>query len=116
MLERLRNRERKRRIAIAQPEVARQLRQQAVDRAKGARWQALALAVGVAAVLVAYHYRTKFFGLDLPVRIASGMVLVVLGWALARAIGRAMGPSLLGRMDPRTAGTAGFLVRLVAMI
>jgi small conductance mechanosensitive channel len=116
MLERIRNRERKHRLAIAQPEVARQLRQQAVERAKGARWQALLLTVGVAGVLVAYHYRTKFFGLDLPVRIASAMILVVLGWALARAIGRAMGPSLLGRMEPSTAGTVGFLIRLIAMV
>lgn len=95
--------------------MARQLREQAVERAKRARWQALVLGILVLGVLVAYHYRTKFFGLDLPIRILSALLLVVLGWALAAAIGRALGPSLLGRMEPRTAGTAGFLIRLVAI-
>src|SRR5436190_3003391 len=115
MLERFRNRESKHRIALAQTAMARQLREQAVERAKRARWQALVLAVLVLGVLVSYHYRTRFFGLDLPVRIASALLLVVLGWALAAAIGRALGPSLLGRMEPRTAGTFGFLIRLIAI-
>src|SRR4051794_9957348 len=115
MLERLRNRERKHRLPIAQTAMARQLREQAVERAKRARWQALVLGILVLGVLVAYHYRTKFFGLDLPIRILSALLLVVLGWALAAAIGRARGPGLLGRMGPRTAGTAGFLIRLVAI-
>src|SRR5436190_14508737 len=115
MLERFRNRESKHRLPLAQAAMARQLREQAVERAKRARWQALVLGVLVLGVLVAYHYRTKFFGLDLPIRIASALLLVVLGWALAAAIGRAMGPSLLGRMEARTAGTFGFLIRLTAM-
>jgi small-conductance mechanosensitive channel len=115
MLQRFRDRERKHRLPIAQTEAARQLRQQAIQRAKGARWEALVLGVAVAGVLVAYHYRNKFFGLDLPVRIGSAIILVVLGWAFARAVGRAMGPSLLGRMEARTAGTVGFLIRLMAM-
>jgi small conductance mechanosensitive channel len=115
MFRRFRHREGRRRLPIAQTAAARQLREQAILRAKGARWQALVLAVLVGGVLVGYHYRTRFFGLDLPVRIASALLLIVLGWALARAFGRALGPSLLGRMEPRTAGTAGFLVRLVAM-
>jgi small conductance mechanosensitive channel len=91
------------------------VREQAIQRAKGARRQAILLGLLVTAVLVTYNYRTKLFGLDLPVRIASAIILIVLGWAFARAIGRAMGPSLLGRMEARTAGTAGFLVRLIAM-
>jgi small conductance mechanosensitive channel len=115
MLGRFRNRESRHRLALGQSAMARQLREQAVERAKRARWQALVLGVLVLGVLVAYHYRTKFFGLDLPVRIASALLLVVLGWALAAAIGRALGPSLLGRMEPRTAGTFGFLIRLIAI-
>jgi small conductance mechanosensitive channel len=114
MLERFRNKS-KGRLPIAQTALARQLREQAVQRAKGARRQAILLTLLVVAVLAAYNYRTKLFGLDLPVRIASAIILIVLGWALAQAIGRAMGPSLLGRMEARTAGAAGFLTRLVAM-
>src|SRR5436305_1304272 len=114
MLERFRNRS-KGRLPIAQTALARQLREQAVQRAKGARRQAVLLTLLVVAVLAAYNYRTRLFGLDLPVRIASAVILIVLGWALAQAIGRAMGPSLLGRMEARTAGAAGFLTRLAAM-
>jgi small conductance mechanosensitive channel len=94
---------------------ARQVRAVAVERARGAKREALILATLVVAVLAAYHYRGQLFGLDLPVRIASAVILVVLGWALARAIGRAAGPALMGRLDSRTAGTAGFLIRLAAM-
>jgi small conductance mechanosensitive channel len=115
MLERIRNRQGKHRIPIAQTAVARQLREQAVLRAKGARRQALVLTALVVAVLAAYNYRDRWFGVDLPVRIASALILVLLGWALARAVGRALGPMLLGRMESRTAGTVGFLIRLIAM-
>jgi small-conductance mechanosensitive channel len=37
------------------------------------------------------------------------------GWALARAIGRVAGPTLFRRMDPGTAGTVGFIIRLVTV-
>jgi small-conductance mechanosensitive channel len=107
----LRNRERIR----VQSARARQVRVAAVDRARGAKREAVVLAALVTAVLAAYNYRSQLFGLDLPVRIASALILVVLGWALARAVGRAAGPALMGRLDSRTAGTAGFLVRLTAM-
>jgi small conductance mechanosensitive channel len=40
-------------------------------------------------------------------------VLVALGWAVARDLGRAIVPSLFQRLDPATAGTIGFLIRLV---
>ena len=115
MLRRFRNRERKHRLPRRQSAVARQLREQTVERAKGARREAVVLGALVAAVLVAYHYRDRWFGIDLPVRIASAIILVALGWAFARAVGRALGPMLLGRMESRTAGTVGFLVRLIAM-
>jgi small-conductance mechanosensitive channel len=42
-------------------------------------------------------------------------VLLVLGWALARNVGRAAGPTFFRRMDPATAGTVGFLMRLLTM-
>ena len=37
------------------------------------------------------------------------------GWSLARDLGRAFGPQLLSRLDPATAGSVDFLVRLVGM-
>ena len=43
------------------------------------------------------------------------VALVILGWAIARDIGRGLGPPLFRRLDPATAGTVGFLIRLVAI-
>src|SRR6185503_10172215 len=71
--------------AQAASPIARQLRVQAVQRARRARWEALVLTPLVVAVVWAYDHRRQLFGVDLPVRIASAIVLVILGWALARA-------------------------------
>jgi small conductance mechanosensitive channel len=88
---------------------------QAVRRARRARWEALILTPMLVAVMWAYSHRKELFGVDLPVRIASVIALMTLGWAFARALGRAMGPSLFRRLDPGTAGTVGFLIRLLAL-
>jgi small-conductance mechanosensitive channel len=41
--------------------------------------------------------------------------LLILGWTLARNFGRAAGPTFFRRMDPATAGTVGFVIRLLTM-
>jgi small-conductance mechanosensitive channel len=51
-------------------------------------------------------------GLVTPIQIIGGLLVILLGWGLARAIGRFVGPTFLRRMDPATAGTFGFLIRL----
>src|SRR3954467_10250722 len=101
--------------AQATSPIARQLRVQAVQRARRARWQALVLAPLFVGVIWAYSHRKQLFGVDMPVRIVSAIALVILGWAFARALGRALGPSLFRRMDSGTAGTVGFLIRLIAL-
>ena len=63
--------------------------------------------------LYAYLRREELFGVDTPVRVGAAIVMVVLGWALARDLGRFTAPALFRRMDPATAGTVGFLIRLV---
>ena len=95
--------------------LARQLSRRAVKRA---RIQSLVLLPVLVAVLVAYGYRERIFGAeyDTPVRIVTFLVLISLGWQFARDIGRALGPTLIRRMDPGTAGTVGFLLRLVTML
>lgn len=95
--------------------LARQLGQRA---ARKAQKQALILIPLLAGVLVAYSYRDQLFGpgMDTPVRIATALMLVILGWTLARDVGRALGPELMRRMDPGTAGTTGFLLRLVTIL
>ena len=40
-------------------------------------------------------------------------MLLILGLAIARDIGRSLGPPLFRRLDPATAGTVGFLIRLL---
>jgi small conductance mechanosensitive channel len=85
--------------------------------ARKARREALVLLPLLAAVLVAYSYRDGLFGseLDTVVRILTSVALIALGWAFARDVGRAVGPDLMRRMDPSTAGTMGFLLRLVTI-
>jgi small conductance mechanosensitive channel len=74
------------------------------------------------AVVVVYDNYTGWFNVDkhsgliTPVRIAAVLALVGLGWALARDIGRAAAPTFFKRMDPSTAGTVGFIVRLITVV
>jgi small conductance mechanosensitive channel len=103
---------------------------------KRAQRQAIVLIPLLIAVLVAYNDRVHLFkailpglidvhvhgghvldtvSIQTPLQIATMVVLVAIGWALARDIGRAAGPTFLRRMDPATAGTVGFLVRLATI-
>jgi small conductance mechanosensitive channel len=71
----------------------------------------------IAAVLVAFSERKSLFpGHGLEVRIATVPLLVVLGWTLARSLGRGFAPALYRRLEPGTAGTIGFLVRLITIL
>jgi small conductance mechanosensitive channel len=92
--------------------LARQLSVRAVKRA---RIQAIVMVPLLVGVLVGYGYRDRLFGsaYETPVQIATTVVLIVLGWQIARDVGRALGPTLFRRLDPGTAGTVGFLIRLV---
>jgi small conductance mechanosensitive channel len=95
--------------------LARQLSRRAVKRA---RIQSLVLLPVLIGVIVVYGYRETLFGpaYDEPVRVITFLALISLGWQFARDIGRALGPTLFRRMDPGTAGTLGFLLRLVTML
>src|SRR3954449_970601 len=94
--------------------LARHLNRAAVKRA---RIQTLVLVPFAAAILLAYSHRRELFpGFGTPVRAATVVALLAVGWALARSVGRLIGPALFRRMDPGTAGTVGFLIRLVTMI
>jgi small-conductance mechanosensitive channel len=55
------------------------------------------------------------YSLATPLKILSAILVLVLGWALARAIGKFVGPTFMRRMDPATAGTFGFLIRLITV-
>jgi small conductance mechanosensitive channel len=72
-------------------------------------------------VLVLYGHRDDILGRHAAeqysnwIQWGTVVVLLVVGWALARAIGRAAGPTMFRRMDPGTAGTVGFIIRLITL-
>jgi small conductance mechanosensitive channel len=86
--------------------------------ARRARRQALVVLPLITAILLIYSYRRQIFGAewDTTVRILVAIALVALGWQLARDAGQAMGPELMRHLDPPTAGTVGFVIRLCTMI
>src|SRR5215217_8272110 len=105
------------RAPIAQPAArARMLTVQAAQRAARARIELAIVVPMIAAVLLANEYRRQIFGLDQPVRVVTVIALLALGWRLARDVGRTLAPGLFRRMDPATAGTVGFLIRLVFLV
>jgi len=97
---------------------------------KRARLQALLLVPLFVVVVVIYDHRVQLFGtrvaarpghpahrhleqaLDTPITVIAVLLLVILGWAIARDVGRGLGPPLFRRRGPATAGTVGFLIRL----
>jgi small-conductance mechanosensitive channel len=91
-----------------------------VRRARGAIALLLPLVIGV---LVVYAHRKGIFGLprtrqtpsETAIQWGTVALLLILGWALARDVGRAAGPTFFRRMDPGTAGTVGFIMRLLTM-
>lgn len=91
-----------------------------------ARWEALLLVPLFVGVVVLYENRRSLLGLtahgkgqlawlETPLDFVTVIVLVMLGWAIARDVGRAFGPALFRRMDPASAGTVGFVIRLVTV-
>jgi small-conductance mechanosensitive channel len=100
---------------------------------KRARVEAFVLLPMFVAVVVLYDNREDVFGtrgpsvhgkpgrlhiesaLETPIRIATVLALIALGWGIARAVGRGLGPPLFRRLDPATAGTVGFLIRLATI-
>ena len=95
---------------------ARVLTLQAISAARRARRELLVLVPLFAATVFVYIRREELFGADRPVRVAAALVLLVLGYALARDVGRWMTPWLFRRMDPATAGPVSFLIRLTLLL
>jgi small conductance mechanosensitive channel len=98
---------------------------------KRARLEALVFVPLFIAVVVFYDNRVSLLGaagrhgkaakelepaLETPVTVITVIALVILGWTIARDVGRGLGPPLFRRLDPATAGTVGFLIRLVTIV
>jgi small-conductance mechanosensitive channel len=70
----------------------------------------------LAAVLVVYYRRHELFpGYGSWVRTGTVMILIIVGSAGSHWLVRWISPRLFRRVDPATAGTLGFLIRLFAM-
>src|SRR5881394_2716700 len=81
--------------------LARQLSARAVKRARIQLF--VLIPIGIT-TYVLYRHRKALFGVDTPARVAATIILLAVGWQVARDIGRSIGPSLFRRMDPATAG------------
>jgi small conductance mechanosensitive channel len=105
------------------------LRQVSPQVVKRARLEVLVLVPLFVGVVVLYNNRLSLIGtpgrhgrpatlepaIENSVRVATIIALVILGWAIARDVGRGLGPPLFRRLDPATAGTVGFLIRLITI-
>ncbi len=84
-----------------------------------AQRQALAVLPLLVGVLVVWFDGRDLFGHKTAssTGFQAGIViaLVFLGWAFSRDLGRAAAPTFFKRMDPATAGTVGFLIRLATI-
>jgi small conductance mechanosensitive channel len=86
------------------------------ERASAARRRALLLLPLVVGVVLINKYRMSLFHLDEPVRLTCSLALVGLGAWFARDAARGVVPALERRVDVGTAGTIGFIMRLVLLI
>jgi small conductance mechanosensitive channel len=98
--------------------------------ARRARLEAFLLVPLFVGIVILYDHRVGLIGargphgraagelepaLEAPVTIVTVIALMILGWAIARDVGRALGPPLFRRLDPATAGPVGFLIRLATV-
>ena len=96
-----------------------------------ARLQLAVFAPLFAGVILLWEYRGPLLGLctnpnhhvckpttqgNTALQIFVVIALVILGWALARDFGRGLAPWLASRTDAGTAGSAGFVIRLLALL
>lgn len=94
------------------------LGEQIVVKPTGRTWPRLILfALLIAGVLVAFNHRHDIApGYGTEARILTAVLLFVFGWGFTSALGRTLTPFIMRRMDPGTAGTVGFAIRLVTIL
>lgn len=112
----LANRRRPDRLTSERELPAAALRAQAVEAARGARRQLFLLVPLLGAIVTSYSWRRELFGLDVPVRIATAIALVAIGWGIARGLGRIAEPAITRRIGAPAAGIGGWIVRLIALV
>jgi len=81
--------------------------------ARKARREAILLLVLIAIVIVLFSQRDELFpDAGKSIRYITAAIIALLGWLLARTLAQSFQPALFRRMEPGTAGTVGFLIRL----
>jgi small-conductance mechanosensitive channel len=94
------------------------LGEQIGEQSRGRTWPRLLLfAVLIAAVLFAFNHRHDIApGHGTEARILTALLLFAFGWGFAAALGRTLTPFIMRRLDPGTAGTVGFAIRLITIL
>jgi hypothetical protein len=83
------------------PGKARTLTLQTAQHARHAKRELVVLVPLLALTLYFYLRREQLFGVDTPVRVGAAIVMVVLGWALARISGGSRRRRCSGAWIPR---------------
>jgi small conductance mechanosensitive channel len=92
----------------------RQLDVRAIKRARARGVVLLALFIGI--IEFHDHYRSLLGNVNPDfINLATVIAVLILGWALASDLGKVVGPTFFRRVDPSTAGTVGFFMRLAAI-
>jgi small-conductance mechanosensitive channel len=89
--------------------------------ARRARREGFVLLALFAGIVVLYDYRAELIGprshpVETLIKVVTVIALLIVGWAIARDLGRGLAPVLLRRVEPATAGTMGFVVRLATLV
>ena len=85
--------------------------------ARKARREAFVLLLLIIGVLIAYDQRdTLFPDAGKAIRYGTAALIALLGWLLARTLAQGLQPALFRRLEPGTAGTVGFLIRLGTIV
>ena len=104
------------RIRLDGPKMTKLREETKAAAGKARRKLAIVAPLVVAVWVVSQNRRDWLPGLEREIQVASVVLLIALGWLVARDLARAFGPQLLGRLGPEMAATLGFLVRLGGII
>lgn len=81
--------------------------------ARKARREAIMLLILIVGVIVVFTQRdTLLPDAGKGLRYVTAVIIALLGWLLARTLSQSFQPALFRRLEPGTAGTVGFLIRL----
>lgn len=85
--------------------------------ARKARREAIVLLVLIVGVIIVFANRqTLLPDAGKELRYITAALIALLGWLLARTLAQSFQPALFRRLEPGTAGTVGFLIRLGTIV